>query len=68
MVAAANEFMSDELGYLSLAPLSEKEIQAYYHEGALIWRLYASMRRVDRFLHRINGRAYHDILPGKVNR
>ncbi len=68
MIAAANSFFTDKLDYLRLEPLHEKEIRSYYREDALIWTLYASMRRVDRTLHQISGREYPYILPGKVNR
>ncbi len=69
MVAAANDFFVDEAERLDLAPIEEKEIQAYYREDAVIWTLYAAMRRMDRFLHRsILRKEYPYILPGKVKR
>jgi hypothetical protein len=68
MITAANIFLVDELAYLSLEPLTEQEIRAYYREDAFIWSLYAAMRRVDRILHKILGKKYQYILPGKVKR
>ena len=46
-----------------------KDVRAYYREDALIWRLYLSMRRLDRFIHQyILRRRYPYILPGKIKR
>lgn len=69
LVSAANDFFSGAGADLNVAPFNEKEIRDYYREDALIWSLYLSMRRVDRFLHtRILQRDYPYILPGKVKR
>jgi hypothetical protein len=44
-------------------------VRAYYREDALIWSLYLSMRKVDRFLRRrVLGRAYPYILPEAIKR
>lgn len=64
----ANEFILKEAQDFDLEPITEKEIHDYYREDALIWRLYLGMRRVDRSLHRLTGRYYPYILPGKTKR
>jgi hypothetical protein len=44
-------------------------VRAYYREDALIWTLYLSMRRLDRWLHtNLLRREYPYILPGKTKR
>ncbi len=52
-----------------IQPIEEKEVRSYYREDALLWRLYLSMRRLDRTLRtRILRREYPYILPGKIKR
>lgn len=69
LVVSTNEFFAGEAADLGVEPIEEKEILSYYREDALIWSLYLSMRRLDRFLHRyILFRPYHYILPGKIKR
>ncbi len=69
LVKAANEFFATEGADLDVQPLTEKEIADYYREDRLIWSLYLSMRRLDRFLQRrILRREYPYILPGPIKR
>ncbi|MFA5785991.1 MAG: DUF6206 family protein [Actinomycetota bacterium] len=69
LVAEVNDFFAGEAGDLKVAPITPKEVKSYYRQDALIWRLYLSMRRTDRFLKtRILRTGYPYILPGKVNR
>lgn len=64
-----NEFFTGEAAELRIAPIEEKEVRAYYREDALIWTLYLSFRRFDRFLQtRLLRREYPYILPGKIQR
>jgi hypothetical protein len=50
-------------------PLNEEEVKKYYREDKLIWRLFLSFRRIDRWLTtRIFRRRYEFILPGKIKR
>ncbi len=44
------DFFEGEAAGLDVAPITEEEVRAYYREDALIWTLYLSMRKVDRFL------------------
>ena len=50
-------------------PLTDAEIKKYYREDRIIWSLYLTFRRVDRWLTtKIWGRRYEYILPGKIQR
>ncbi|MGD9145813.1 MAG: DUF6206 family protein [Anaerolineae bacterium] len=69
LVDAANSFFAEEAADLGLEPIDEKQVRAYYREDALIWTLYLSMRRLDRWLHTtLLRREYPYILPGKTKR
>ena len=69
LVAEANDFFESETPELGVEPLTAKEIKSYYREDALIWRLYLSMRKTDRFIRtRLSRRDYPYILPGKIER
>ena len=69
LVEMANEFFSSEVGALGVEPLSVKGVKSYYREDALIWTLYLSMRKTDRFLRAgIMRKEYPYILPGKIKR
>ncbi len=69
LVDKANTFFDQELGNAVEQPLTEAAVRRYYREDALLWSLYASMRRMDRFLReRLLGRPYPYILPGEVQR
>jgi hypothetical protein len=69
LVAETNTTFSSQAGYCGLAPITEKEVRAYYKEDEVIWSLYLSFRRFDRYL-RVNvlHRPYPYILPGKIKR
>lgn len=69
LVEEANDFFENEAPQLGVEPLSEKEVRSYYREDAIIWRLYLSMRKADRFLKtRLSRKGYPYILPGKIKR
>ena len=69
LISLANRFFENEAKELDLSPIQEKEVRSYYKEDALIWTLYLSMRRFDRFLHRyILRRNYPYLLPGRIKR
>jgi hypothetical protein len=69
LVDVANRFFAEEAADLDLEPIDEKQVRAYYREDALIWTLYLSMRRLDRWLHTtLLRREYPYILPGKTRR
>jgi len=69
LIPLANRFFENDAKSLALEPVQQKEVQDYYKEDALIWSLYLSMRRFDRFLHRyILRRNYPYLLPGRIKR
>lgn len=69
VLEVVNRFFGHEASGLSIPPIEEKEVQAYYREDALIWTLYLSFRRFDRWLRtRVLGKEYPYILPGKIER
>lgn len=69
LIFSANNFFAKEAEELSIEPIEEQEVRAYYREDALIWSLYLSMRRFDRFLRtNLLRREYPYILPGKIER
>ena len=64
-----NDFFADEAAELGIQAIEEREIRSYYREDALIWTLYLSFRRFDRFLQtQVLRREYPYILPGKIKR
>lgn len=66
LVDTVNRFLATTAQ--GIQPLTVAEIRAYYREDAWIWRIYQGFRKVDRFLHRILGREYPYILPGRIRR
>jgi hypothetical protein len=68
LVDTVNGFFAAEIQEGGFEPFSVKEIQAYYREDAWIWRFYLAFRRVDRYLHRLLGKDYPYVLPGKIKR
>ena len=68
LVGTVNEFFSAEVQRGDFKPITVKEIKSYYREDAWIWRLYLAFRKVDRSLHRLVGKDYPYVLPGKIKR
>jgi hypothetical protein len=69
VLEVVNGFFEREAANLGIQPVAQKEIDSYYREDALIWTLYLSFRRIDRFLRtKILRRDYPYILPGKIKR
>ena len=69
VVGVVNDFFANEAAELDIELVTEKEIRSYYREDAMIWRLYLSMRRLDRLIHtKVLRREYPYILPGKIKR
>jgi hypothetical protein len=68
-IDTVNSFFAGEAAELGIKPLTGEEIRSYYREDALIWTLYLSMRRLDRFLRtRLLRQEYPYILPGEIRR
>jgi hypothetical protein len=69
VLAVVNGFFASEAAGLEIQPIEEKEVASYYREDALIWTLYLSFRRIDRWLRtKLLRRDYPYILPGKIER
>jgi len=68
LVDTVNRFFADNLRLRDLRPLTVTEVQAYYREDAMIWRLYLAFKKVDRFVYRLLGKHYPYILPDKIKR
>jgi hypothetical protein len=69
LVETANRFFAEECSGLAISPLTKDEIDDYYKEDALIWRIYLAFRKFDRFLHlKILNKPYPYILPGNIKR
>lgn len=69
LVAAANDFYRTEGSKLGLAPVTEKDVSAYYREDKTIWIVFLALRRFDRWLHKhILRKPYVYILPGAIKR
>jgi len=69
LVETVNDFFSGEAVALGVEPLTVKGVNSYYREDALIWTLYLSMRKTDRFLRsRLLRKEYPYILPGRIKR
>ena len=59
-----NRHLSD-----NLPPISKEEADKYYKEDKMIWTLFLSFRRFDRWIStRLMRRRYEFILPGKIKR
>ena len=69
LVLLANDFFAMDAAGLEAPPITVKEVRSYYREDALIWILYLSARKLDRFLRtRVLRGDYPYILPGKIKR
>ena len=69
MVDCANDFIANQGSSLGLQPITQKEVKSYYRQDEIIWSLYLSMRRFDRFMRKkVLHRDYPHILPGKIKR
>jgi hypothetical protein len=69
VLEVVNDFFGGEATGLDIQPIDQKEVESYYREDALIWTLYLSFRRIDRFLRtKILRKEYPYILPGKIQR
>ena len=69
VLEVVNDFFRSEGAALGIQPIDAEEVRSYYREDALIWTLYLSFRRIDRWLQtKLLGRDYPYILPGKIER
>ena len=68
LVDTVNRLFSVGIKDGGFEPITMREIKAYYREDAWIWRIYLSFRKIDRSLHRLLGKEYPYILPGRIKR
>lgn len=69
LIERTNRFFEEGAQELGTTPITKEEVHSYYREDALIWSLYLSLRKLDRFLHaNILRKPYVYILPGRINR
>lgn len=69
LINQANNYIAHQGAELHLQPVTKEEVDSYYREDKIIWSLYLSMRRFDRFIRRrVLHRDYPYILPGKIQR
>ena len=69
LVWEVNRFFKEETPEFHIKEISEKEVEAYYKQDKLIWRVFLALRRLDRFLQaKILRRDYPYILPGHIQR
>jgi hypothetical protein len=68
LVDLVNRFFAAEIRASDFKPITAKEAMTYYREDVCIWRIYLALRKIDRFLHRLLGRDYPYVLPGKTKR
>ncbi len=67
-----NDFFSEEVDILNIAPISYKEIHEYYNGffgDKQIWDIFQNARRIDRYLQtRMLRKKYNFYLPGRIKR
>ncbi len=68
LVHTVNTFFGTEFEDDTVEPITTDEVRSYYREDAWIWRSYLAARKLDRALHRLLGRDYVYILPGRTKR
>jgi len=52
-----------------MEPLEKQQIESYYKEDKLIWKLFLGLRRLDRFIKTVLLRQrYEFVLPGRIQR
>lgn len=60
----ANQYLPE-----GIPSVTRKEVDRYYQEDKIIWRLFLAFRKIDRFLTTtVLGKRYEFILPGKIKR
>ncbi len=68
-IETINQYLRQKAPGLKIKPIEKSEIDKYYKEDAFIWKLFLSLRRLDRFIKtKIFRKKYDFILPGKINR
>jgi hypothetical protein len=69
VIETINKYIAHNVSELEMEPIVQKEVDKYYKEDAFIWKLFLSLRRLDRFIKtKIFRDKYDFILPGKIKR
>jgi hypothetical protein len=68
LVGEANRFFEQEFPCGRADPFTVRAVATYYRQDKWIWILYLAFRRIDRQLHRLLGKSYPYILPGRTER
>jgi len=68
LINTVNVFLEEKCQSHEIEPISIKEVEDYYKEDKLIWNVYLSFRKIDRFLYRLIGREYPYLLPENIKR
>ncbi len=67
LIEEANRFFAEGMEDFKYSPLTSKEIKSYYREDRLIWIIFQSARRIDKFItEKIRRRPYSFRLPDKI--
>jgi len=68
LIPSTLDVINDHLGSKDKV-IDEQEVEKYYKEDKLIWTLFLSFRRIDRWMQTtLFRRSYEYILPGKIKR
>ncbi len=67
LVEEANLFFTERMADFDFKPLTLREVKRYYRHDRLIWIVFQTARRIDRFIQtKILGRKYPYRLPDKI--
>ena len=67
LVEEANLFFTERMAEYDFKPLTLRDIKRYYRHDRLIWIVFQTARRIDRFIQtRLLGRKYPYRLPDKI--
>ncbi|MCB1176337.1 MAG: hypothetical protein KDK36_02050, partial [Leptospiraceae bacterium] len=64
-----NSYILENVKFSQIEEITLKEIKSYYEEDKFIWKLFLSVRRLDRWIKtKIFRENYEFILPGNIKR
>lgn len=65
-VTITNQILPEH--FPQVEPITVNDVAPYYREDTMIWRVYLTFRRLDRWLHRFFRKPYPYVLPGYIKR
>ena len=69
LIQRINKFFKEEANEFEIAPLTLTEVQKYYKSDKMIWSIFQSARRIDRYLKtKLLRKKYDFYLPQKIKR